>query len=497
MKLTSFLSLLMLLQLSASAQFKPIAGSPVFDEPQSGYARILHMKNGNTAYVHIFDRKGVDVQLYDTAHHQIAMQHSALDDLGQLWGGEVNGIFEIQGDITLFISEYDRSSPVLYRVIIDGQNGAVKETFKLFELEKQELTWDYHYPTVRAFHVRKDPNSDNYVVACLSQDNFHHDKKITLVAYDGTQRERDRIVYTPDNKYNFINFVDLVFLNTGKVSLLAYGYNKRDGDRLLKGTLLLGGTSPDLREACSDTAIFSKDQLLEGGAVRFDPNTQQLMLVGCTNKSQFLAYIDPATAMVMKELDIQPQNITANHPFTGIPQDLFLNDDGSFYIVYQEMIDRTFESSTFKKNRFTLLNNILVGIFDKNGHMKNSRLIPTRQAMGETYLPPFYHAAADYKVQPLYAGDQYKTFGFVNLGDDYILLLNDVKRYESTETTVNSLRSANAYVFTAQNASGTELYEKHGLDMFTIADYDPETRVYTTLRLLGKNEVQLVWLSYL
>lgn len=497
MKPITLFTLILCLQLSVNAQLKTVAESPAFDEPVTGYARILHMQNGNTAFLHILNRSGIDVSLYDSSHHRFAEQHSRLSDLGQLWGAVINATFEVHNDIVLLISEYEKSTPVLYRAVIDGASGIVKENYKLFELDKQELTWGYHYPTVKSFYVRKDPNSDNYIVAVLHFDAYAHATDVTLVLYNSDHREQQRITYTPGDKFNFLSVIDVVFLDSGKVSLLAYGYNKKKNERLMKGTLLIAGMGKEMKEVKTDTSSLAKEELMEGGILRFNTISKKLMLVGVAGPEQFLVNIDPHTAKAEKQQSILPANVKSNHPFTGIPQDLFLKSDGGFYLVYEEMINRIFESATFSKNNFTILNNILVSDFDSNGELLSNQLIPNRQSMGDIWLPAFYHAAATYTAQELAGVNQYKTFSFINNNNNYYLLLNDVKRDTTSEPTLGGLRTANAWYFGADGKGRSALFKNRALGMVTVADTDPVRHLYTILKFSGKNTVQLAWLSYL
>ena len=50
---------LLLIPIVSTAQLKVLAEGPVFSEPEHGSARVLFLKNGNTAYIRVTTKDGV------------------------------------------------------------------------------------------------------------------------------------------------------------------------------------------------------------------------------------------------------------------------------------------------------------------------------------------------------------------------------------------------------------------------------------------------------
>ena len=119
-----FLILLLFSSSFVCAQFKSIAEDPIFDEPQEGFAKILQIKNGNTIFIHITPKKEINVQVYDASHKKKAersfLANYEKDNIN------VEGSFEINGDAVLMVRTVDHRVPRLYRLIINGSTGVLK-----------------------------------------------------------------------------------------------------------------------------------------------------------------------------------------------------------------------------------------------------------------------------------------------------------------------------------------------------------------------------------
>ncbi len=135
MKRITLLCFLTLLHVLVHAQFKTLAESPLFKEPETGHAKLLQLKNGNTAYLHVSNKNGINLTIFSPEHRQIAQKHHT-PSFKKLNGGRVNAIFEAGGSITMLISEVDSRQPVLYRLIFDGATGNLEREEKVAEAEQ-------------------------------------------------------------------------------------------------------------------------------------------------------------------------------------------------------------------------------------------------------------------------------------------------------------------------------------------------------------------------
>src|ERR1700761_4138521 len=98
----------------ANAQFKQLAEGPVFKEPTTGFAKILQMKNGNTVFIHISEDDAIVARVYNPAREEINALSSPLAKISNIEKSVVEGAFEINGNIVVFISKVESRTPTLY-----------------------------------------------------------------------------------------------------------------------------------------------------------------------------------------------------------------------------------------------------------------------------------------------------------------------------------------------------------------------------------------------
>ncbi len=531
MKKAPVLLFIFFISFVANAQFKTLAEGPVFEEPEQGFGKILAMQNGNTLFFHITYKDGINLQVYNAAHKQKAAK-TIIPKYGRLKRAVIDAIFEIHGDAVLFISEAEDRVPSLYRLIIDGTTGALKEEKKIAELTRVTMGQGYAMVFGRVpipnFFIRKDSYSDNYALAMLNSFESDRNKRIEIVFYGSDHKEISRAYYSsPDNKYKYMMYIDMAVIGKEKVSVLAFAYNTAASggkeSELVLASLDGGATSVTL-----DELDFSKDLVITGGITRYNPITKKVILLAAAKAEKksgqyvsFIANIDPFEKKMVSASAIYPTQANEKntelfgrkHEYTGMPQNLFINNDGSFSVVYEEIIDY---SQTFRDGASTTysdLENIAVSKFDATGKETSSCLIPKSQRVFKSFLNPFYHSKREGSAQVLDEGGQYKSFAYLSGTQKSYVLFNDIEENgESVRkgkiTRIQSVKECDGFYF---DISGTEVLperkfifgkpqnkREHDLGLFAISDYDRERNIYATLKLekegRSKN-VQLVWLQ--
>lgn len=146
MKRLRFVCALMFVHMCIFAQFKIIAESKEFDEPEAGFIRLLQMKDGGTVFFHFTMDEGINLKFYDATHKEKQSRHIPAS-FKNLKKAKVNGIFEIDEDVIVFVSELHGKHPVLYRLIIDSKNMPASNSYVTLKLEirgrrkKMKLVW--------------------------------------------------------------------------------------------------------------------------------------------------------------------------------------------------------------------------------------------------------------------------------------------------------------------------------------------------------------------
>ncbi len=525
MKKATLAVLLLLFVGIANAQFKPVAEGPVFKEPEEGRAKILQMKNGSTMFIVITAKKGIDVQVYNEAHQQIAVTNIEPASI-KLKVAELNGIFEIKGDVVLMLTAFESRTPTLHRLIIDGKTGNLKDEQTIAQLNKLGLfagyamVWgDVPQPD---FFVRKDPASDNYAVAMFNSFESDRSKRIEIVTYGSDNKEVSRAFYaSPQEHYKYLRYVDMTVLGSDKVCVLAYGYNTAHSggkeSELILANLDKGATSVSFTELG-----FSKDMVVYWGLVKYSPAVKSLVLLAIVKGKEndkgytpILAFVDPFEKKFNSADVIAPSerlNQYSKKGFTGLPQNLYVNNDGTFTVISEEIQSFTNTSSMGTSSTSTTLGDMAVVNYSKTGKFVNDYLIRKSHDLS-TYLSPFYMARREGTAQGLYKGNQFKSFAYLDGITKSYVLFNDTERNNEKQekgslVTVSGVSQSDGFYYTL---SGPDAILKrdyvfgnpagkrdHILGLFSISDYDRINNLYVTLRLnneSGKKGVQVVWLQ--
>jgi hypothetical protein len=544
----AILSFLLLFPLLTTvAQLKPIAESLPFEEPEDGYARMLFLKNGNTAYLRITKKDGIDVRLYDSQHKQIAAK-TLEPSYGKLRAMSVEGIYDVGGNIALFISEWEDNIPTLYRVQIDAQTAELKETKTIATLQKATMGQGYAVAfggvPLPDFLVRKDPGSDNYGAVRYNTFESDRTKRVELIQYNAAGSETGRnFLSSPDAKYKFTQIIDFVIVGETAYALL-YSYN----------TPSSGGAANELLLATAKDGVVSYANLgksitrrIDDGILRYNHVTKNLIFLTTEHTSsertgvnattaryatQF-SIIDPANPSIKTPVDLRRSGINmkyrkifkdAEDSYAAMPQQLYINDDGSFTLLLEEVtqIIRTSMRNgmaTSSHNSGTELGTAAVITYNEDGTERSSALIPKHQT---TYagmfdgvsdyvsVGGFYIAARNNGAVALSAGNQYKSLVYLNGKKKSYVLLNDVEENEERIqkgklTNVRGVGDCEAYIYDL-SATGSAILPRtaaftrgdkkdRNLAIFNISDYDSEKGIYTTLKLEKGKGVKVVWLG--
>jgi hypothetical protein len=383
---------------TVNAQFKTVAESPVFDEPESGSSKVIQMKDGSTFFLHITDREGVNVNIYNASHKEIVKKQVRPVSF-RLKKSAIEGLFQVNGDVILLVSKAEDRIPELHRLIIDGKTGSLKEEKKIAEMERVSLGQGYAIAfggvPIPDFYVRKDAYSDYYAVAMFRSLESDRNKRIEIIYFDPAHKEISRAFYaSPANKYKYLEYIDMTVIGKDKVSILAYAYNtKSSGGK--ESTMVLanlegGSTSVTLQEL-----KFSKDMEVTGGITRYNPVTKKIILLAAVKSESgkenyaYVSTVDPFSQKLEKSMDIYPVHANERsialfgrkHGFHGMPQNLFINADGSYSVVFEEM-------SIYSDGRGTIhtyLGNIAVQNFNVKGIQTESYLVPKKHMLMQTY----------------------------------------------------------------------------------------------------------------
>lgn len=500
------------------AQFKVVSEGQIFDEPEEGYTKILQLKNGNTIYVNFTFKDGIYVKPYDSKHKAGAEVH--IDpSYGNLYkksyNASVDGVFEVAGDVLMFVEKVERRNTRLYRLIIDGSSGKLKEDKLIYELDAPTL----------AFHIKKDPFSENYAILLISGSWMDKNRTIDAYHYDAANKMINHASYrSPANSLRYFEYVDMVVLGKDKISVLTCAYStKSTGGRASEFILanIAAGDSTIKMTTLSNTQNVE----LVKGRLKYNQVTKKIIAVFCLEEQgknrgyiPYVAFIDPLQNKIESTNIIAPTAATAKsaevfgdkNRFYGLPQNIYVNNDGSFMVVHEEI--SVLESSSLATS-YTTLGNIAVSSFSITGAELGSYLIPKSHYLRGQVLYPFYLADRDGQAQKIEFEDQYKSFSYIDGVNKSYILFNDVAENEERmkkgklPSKIEDVGNCDAFAYNIEGRDvmpgrkyvfGEPGRKEHNLAAFALSDYDRNSNIYVTLKLAknGKHKgVQLVWLQ--
>ncbi|QEC69987.1 hypothetical protein FRZ67_22795 [Panacibacter ginsenosidivorans] len=502
------------------AQFTTIAETSVFKEAEDGLAKLMQLKNGNTFFMLIDDKKEIELHIYDAAHKE-KVSTTVKPDIGKAKRATINDIFEMNGDVVIFIMSVDDREPSLIRIIMDGNTGTIKKQEELFNIGRVSLGKAYGMALANleepGFDVIKDPTYDVYTVVIFNTLESDRNKRIQLVMYGSDHKELSRAyVKSPGEKYKYMTYGS-VMMRDGKLIMLARGYNtKASGDpnetAVLLTTLNKGDTTVTQKQL-----QFAKNVNLGRTLMNYNPITKDIMVIGVEreNKSGYTAYLyflDPETGKVKKSQDLFPKEVYATsaelfgnkNAFSGMPVMFSAYDDGSFSVVFEEQTTITRSGSNYVSTSYQY-GNLAVSLFDKDGKETSSYLIPK-----DHYNNNFY-GGSEGGATILKAGNQYKEFLYITMNGKPYVFMNDLQENEERiqkgkVSRVIGVGECDAYTFELQGKD-VVLHRKyffgepekgHTLCLFSECDYNKEKNILATIKLQlgGKNKgMSLVWMQ--
>lgn len=525
MKKTIIFCMLLCVRLTTQAQFTTIAEGADFKEPEQGFARILQFRNGNTMYLQFSMEGGIDIQLYD-AGHKLLQQQTVTAAYGKLERGSVDAVFETGGNATLLVSELADKAPVLHRLVINGNTAQLDKEEKLLELAKlnaNQLRNALLANTGRLdFFIRNDPQTGHYAIVKIDPNATDKARQMEVVYYGTGHEELSRASFSSTaNSYRDFGYWDMAVNGGDKLVLLGRASQEGSTDReLVMATLVKGAQTLDVHPL-----KFPKNLEAEGVIMKYDPVIAQYIIVATgVRKRERFTYLGLAGSGAQqgdsarlvfpeKASEKSIELFGKKRVYEGVPQDLFINKDGSFSIVWEELEDMSVQRQNGMLKANTNTGNIAVVMFDNKGMETGNYLIPKKHYLPGVRMREFSHAGREGTAQMIGAADTYKSFAYVDGGSKQYILLNDL--HENTEkvksgkvSTISDVEHCDAFYYalgnevmparsTVLDAPGKANIYVNNIAMFSIAAYDKERNIYVTLKIDDSNRrvARLVWMT--
>jgi hypothetical protein len=453
---SSLFALLFASQLSA--QVPTVQLSNTFPEPGDGYDKILLLDNDYTAYVH-FDRKtGVSINMYDPRHQPTVSETltSKLFDANALNDTEIDGIYEINDQIVLFLQQLVKFKPKFYRLILDGKTGKLLQEDLLGELptiQHRDVLVQDNYAS-HDFYIAKDPRSGYYTVAAFTGGELDRKEnpgeRIQLYQFSPAHQQIGHTTYyLPAADYPYHAYLDMT-VNKEQTYLvtapLRVRKNIKDSASMVAISTVMAG----------DTAI--RHQLLPYTSnmqdihanIQYVPATDKLVLLltNATGKGtktpgveMLISHLDAHTlaesshglVSLDKVSSYAQQQLKYTTPYAGYPQRLVTNDDGSTTLLLENISQFTSGTNSWN-SMHTNMNDIGVLTFDKTGIPASGYAQIKMQIANGLYDPLFLYRRAKgqwifrNRIQALNT-TPFLSYEYLSTAHGTYILFNDYLQY--------------------------------------------------------------------
>jgi hypothetical protein len=204
----------------------------------------------------------------------------------------------------------------------------------------------------------------------------------------------------------------------------------------------------------------------------------------------------------------------------NIPQNIFVNPDGNFQILFESLEDGTSSYHDYSttgnlhySSDHTQMGNIAVLSFDKNGTETGNCIIPKSHYAKAEMISYFHPVGLNNSFHGLGNGNQFKIYTYFNSRTKPYLFINDVDENSSKAkkgklTTIQGMKDCDAYyydpkqtgILTDRKYLFAESDKNHNnyLCISSASNYDKEKNILVTLKVKpdGKNRgMQIIWLQ--
>jgi hypothetical protein len=508
-----------------------------FKEPTEGSLKVMLLKNGNTAMLNITPKDGIFIKLFDANKRPLTelTHESDLWESGKMKRADIKSVYEIDGNITVFIQHMLGKTPVLFRLVLDGQTGKMLKEEKIGELHKYSFGDGYAMAfgvPPDNFYIEKDQYSDNYAVVHFMGFESDRNKRIQVVHYNNKHQEISRAYFSsPDDHFKYLNYVGMVVLGDKSVLVSAYGYNTSNSggkdSRLIISKLDKGsvGFQHKLLE-------FTDDFKDTRAVLRYNPKSDVVVMLSITRlstKQKFfgntastsylplITMIDPHSFSILKaaplktpKLDQIALGLQYKNGFQGLPQDIYVNSDNTYTVVMEEMMQQVVYTNNRVTSMSTYLGNAGVAQLDAEGNETAANLIPKAQMVKGMLYEEMYINHRKNSAQHTFAGNQYLSFAYAEGKNTGYIFINDYeKNSESIRkgkvSMVYTVSGTDAFCYVLKNGDFQREYvfgnpsgeKDKRYAMFSVSDYKPEIHTYATIMIekQGKEKVaKIAWL---
>lgn len=472
-KLFSALILSSLIAFGAQAQFTVLGKSEQFSEQETGTINLMMNDEGKTHFLSIYDGKELTVKVFDESHKQIVNTKQNFQ-IGDHKYYETIKTTYLGNDIVLFLYISKDRVPMLQRIVVDGQNGNIKQNEIIGSLSKitnkEGLKIYFEGYSLPTFKVLVDEKSQSYCVVLYNSLSEDIKNKISVEYYNAQHQltKKSTLLYTDKKVYEYFNLADAQLINN-EVYLLSIGTTKGSKKVPPKSQLFISKLAPDQSEFQLKKINYPKPKDIINARILLNPTNKNINIFSLKEKLDGKYQLNVSTSnsdldsftttpLNLSALTVSKKKLYGVTPTNSlIPQYIYLNNDGTYNIGLEEFVSlsRTRNSNMVNPGGTKVTFKTFYGDFyhlkiDENINITQTYIIPKQQD-ANTVQPRILTHNNKSSGTVLNRGKQYRSFDYLNTGKNSYLLINDLP--ENVEKRINKKK-----LTMVQTTDGVEAY---------------------------------------
>lgn len=403
MKIVTLWALLLSASFSSVAQSDPSSfiSSPI-DISTEGWNKVLQMQNGNTLLFHFELRKSTVVKVFNKDHKEIASVKPdfKLVDMRQIDNASFEGLFDVGGEATLFISQQVDNVKTLVRLRFNSTTGALineDRVVRSASLVKETQT-----------KVLKSANEEGYHIACFTYKEPDTSAIIKLMNFSGKNEEVNDIPYEiPTRGFDFTTLVGSEIDRTGNILIVSCLAKIIQYPELMDRTLVINYLPKDAVNFTTNKVQLSDRIALSSVAFSVNPFAGNINWI--VNKEWVTKYGDKNIKEQMESMFIIPESITAmkerslahdtankaiasmkndtSERYWGNVKSVYTNNLGKTTVFFEDR-DNITDQQRRQNPRTVCAGDICMAEYDDNGKEISSMLIPKANYYAPVIYPP-------------------------------------------------------------------------------------------------------------
>ncbi len=335
--------------------------------PLTGWNKVLQVSNGNTLLFHLEPRMPIVVKVFDKNRKEIASEKflGKLVDMMALERSEIHGIYEINGEAVIFISQAVLNKETLVRVCFNIETGKLKAEKKVIESQsfKKRLS----------FSLVRDTMHGGYAVFCMKDLVANYEDDSWLEVFDEQHNSIKKVVYRTNRaEFDFTTHASTCIGNDGTIAVMLdcskiINYPKENQHSIVTCYLPYGDTgfvtsiTKLPRYVSTDYGFYSYNEFgkklnlfLVGGTTMVYKNGLQTI-----ERPKFSAFMLRYLKSNMGDMDYSLVNyslannqfsnpVDSTDPFMPLPLTVYTNKFGMNTLISEDI-----KQNLLLKNRFT------------------------------------------------------------------------------------------------------------------------------------------------